>query len=66
MALDSIRTPKIPQGTDSWCPPLRETQGWCSLKLLVIHGAEAQAWASSRQARVFDNDGVLSKHKEDR
>jgi hypothetical protein len=33
MVLDTIRTPKIPRGTDSWCPPLQRTQGWGSLKL---------------------------------
>src|ERR1700731_138037 len=33
MALDTIRAPIIPPGTDSWCPPLRKTQGWGSLKL---------------------------------
>ena len=24
MAFDSIRTPQIPRGTDSWCPPLQK------------------------------------------
>src|SRR5260370_19780120 len=33
MVLDTIRTPRIPRGTDSWCPPLQKTQGWGSLKL---------------------------------
>jgi hypothetical protein len=33
MVLDTIRTPRIPRRTDSWCPPLRKTQGWGSLKL---------------------------------
>src|ERR1700692_4979616 len=33
MVLDTIRTPRIPRRTDAWCPPLRKTQGWGSLKL---------------------------------
>jgi hypothetical protein len=42
MVLDSIRTPKIPRGTDSWCPPLQKNARMGQPQAVVIHGAEAR------------------------